>query len=264
MLKHQVVHVIMALSTMVAVLGTTAAAAPVSIVIDHTVHEAYQAVIDGYKQHVPQARFDLMIAPANMSELRDRIIALFAAGDSVDILQGGFGTSQMERFGMFVDLERYIDAEPGFRSQYPEVFFDAARGEQGKLYTFPVGVSAGSGMLYNSRFFSEAGLMDPETGWTKDEFLTTARKLTRKRDDGSFEVMGFVSNPYQWRNWLNISMRSTWFDPDTLEWFPEPQKAAQALQFMFTPTGSASRAVGPSLPGRRQPRSCRRPWCTAF
>jgi multiple sugar transport system substrate-binding protein len=79
--------------------------------------------------------------------------------------------------GLLADLTPFIQGDPDFKMSdyFPNVADIARRGE--KLYAIP-GDFTPMVMYYNKRLFDQAGVPHPKPGWSFQEFLELAKKLT--------------------------------------------------------------------------------------
>lgn len=62
---------------------------------------------------------------------------------------------------------------------------------EGKLYTVPLGMTAGAGIYYNKKMWAEAGLTEADIPKTWDEFEEVGKKLVKKDDNGNITQYGF-------------------------------------------------------------------------
>jgi len=67
----------------------------------------------------------------------------------------------------------------------------------GRYYGFPRNVNAGA-IWFNKDLFDKAGVPYPKPGWTWDELIATAKRLTVKGTDGRPTQFGLY---YSWTNW---------------------------------------------------------------
>lgn len=99
--------------------------------------------------------------------------------------------------GVLLDLTPFVAADSEFdlNAFFPNVVDIARRGP--KLFAIP-GDFTPMVVYYNKAIFDKAGVPYPKSGWTRQEFLETARKLT---GDGTF---GFVLTSWMpgWIMWL--------------------------------------------------------------
>lgn len=99
--------------------------------------------------------------------------------------------------GVLLDLSQFVDRDGEFNLSdfYPNVVDIARRGS--KLYAIP-GDFTPMVVYYNKALFDEAGVPYPKPGWTRNDFLQTARRLTV---NGRY---GFVLTSWMpgWIMWL--------------------------------------------------------------
>jgi multiple sugar transport system substrate-binding protein len=150
-----------------------------------------------------------------------------------------------------VSLDRLTrdDRELALDDYYPGVV--EPNRYRGQLYALPY-VCAPIVVFYNPAVFAAAGLKPPSTNWTWQEFLQTARALTRDTDgDGQTDQWGTLQLPgipssllYVWQNGGDLVDSSGQVAIDRPE-------AIEALAFM----GEISGPQGPALPPSRIPSS---------
>lgn len=99
--------------------------------------------------------------------------------------------------GVLMDLAPFATEDPEFDIDdfYPNVVDIARRGE--KIYAIP-GDFTPMVVYYNKALFDDAGVLYPKPGWNRQEFLETAKRLTR---NGRY---GFVLTSWMpgWIMWL--------------------------------------------------------------
>lgn len=99
--------------------------------------------------------------------------------------------------GVLADLTPLIQADKSFKlSDYWENAVGISQ-RGGKTYAIPLDFTP-IVMYYNRRMFREAGIPEPQAGWTYDEFLVAAKKLTKP---GQYGFM-FASRMPEWITWL--------------------------------------------------------------
>jgi multiple sugar transport system substrate-binding protein len=83
--------------------------------------------------------------------------------------------------GLLADLMPFVRADPDFRlgDRFPNVVDIARRGD--RLYAIP-GDFTPMVVVYNRRLFDEARVPYPKAGWTRDDFLATAKALTVREE----------------------------------------------------------------------------------
>jgi len=127
---------------------------------------------------------------SNQAEYREKVITAIASGAPPDVLLlDGIDVPSFARAGVLLDLAPFA-ARVGLRLEefFPNVLSMFARGDS--VLAFPKGFSPVV-YYYNRALFDAAGIPYPKDGWTVDEFLQTAKALTRDLDgDGSTDQWG--------------------------------------------------------------------------
>ncbi len=154
--------------------------------------------------------------------------------------------------GMLEDLNPWIDADPDFRREdyFDMAFKHVAFDEQqlGMPFLFSPTL-----IFYNKTAFRAVGAKLPEPGWTYDEFLTAAKKLTRDTDgDGKIDFYGVVALTVAntWPQWIWREGGRA-FSEDMSRCTLDSPEAIRALQFIqdmihthkVSPTPTASKAL---------------------
>ena len=104
--------------------------------------------------------------------------------------------------GFLLDLTPYMERD----RIRPDLFVPNAWNyamRDGRVYGWPratYGISLGTGVIaYNREMYRNAGLDYPQPGWTFDDFLSNARRLTiRPSGDGMPTQWGFNRPNYSW------------------------------------------------------------------
>lgn len=86
---------------------------------------------------------------------------------------------------------------------------------EGRTYGFPCNVNANA-VWYNKDLFDRAGIPYPKPGWTWDELIETAKKLTIRDRRGRAQQFGFYWDWQYWtqRNDLIYQFGGRFFTPD--------------------------------------------------
>lgn len=163
--------------------------------------KAEQKNIDAFMKLNPEIQVSLESIPDNYLE---KLVTAFAAGKPPDVLL--LDSVIIPKFleaDVLLDMRPLLEVEPQFDKQayFPEVFNIAVRGE--KIYALPKDFTP-MVVYYNKRIFDEAGVPYPQSGWTWDEFLATAKALTRVMGNPQTDRYGFLVAPYAYQNifWL--------------------------------------------------------------
>lgn len=105
---------------------------------------------------------------------------------------------------VLLPLDEFIDNDPEIATShfYPELI--QGMRTNGKLLGLPSDFSP-IVILYNQDLFDRFGVPYPQPDWTTDDFLETARRLTRDIDgDGRTDVFGFctIDSYNRWPAWV--------------------------------------------------------------
>lgn len=156
-----------------------------------------------------------------------KALAATAAGNPPDIvIQDINSVPTRADAKQSMDLQPYIDKEPGFKDKFYPQLWDATVHE-GHSYGIPFTTDTRL-LFYDKDMFKEAGL-DPEAPpSTWDELIETARKLDKVSDDGNIERLGFYPLTHvDWDFWaLNASGGQSFLQPDGTVTVNTPEKLA--------------------------------------
>lgn len=170
---------------------------PISFMIfgDPAEKAAYEHLVTSFAERRPDIHVKLMHIPSQ-SDYRKRLGLDFSAGTPADIVllnyrrYGNFAAKGvLEPLGGYLSRSTVI-TETDFYPQSIEPFY-----WRGQLMCIPQNLSS-LVIYYNKELFDAAGLPYPEDDWTWDDFLRTAKKLTRDSDgDGSIDQYGVGLEP---------------------------------------------------------------------
>ncbi len=138
---------------------------------------------------------------ANQAEYREKVITSIVSGAPPDVfLLDNIDVPAFIEASVLLDLRTFAPRVGlDLSAFYPNVLGIFARGDA--VYAFPKGFSPVV-YYYNRTLFDAAGLPYPQDGWTWEEFIATARALTRDLDgDGTPDQWGTaVMRPfYAWQ-----------------------------------------------------------------
>jgi multiple sugar transport system substrate-binding protein len=137
-------------------------------------------------------------------------LAEFAAGNAPDVFQIGDGSvATYQQQGVLTDLAPYISGKNGFDPSvsYPAV---AAFGNTGgSTYALTKDYSP-LVFYYNTDLLKKAGLAAPKPGWTWDDMLKMAQKLTIDANGNDATSANF--DPKHIKQW-GLQMPDGWGDP---------------------------------------------------
>jgi len=137
--------------------------------------------------------------------------------------------------GVLRDLSPFIERDADFdlEGYFENVTRIAARGD--RLYAIPLDFTP-MVMYYNKKLFDAAGVPYPRPGWTWDEFLETARKLTVFPEGARAPTQygfNFENQPPLWMMWI-WNNGGDLLDPEgrrATGYFDSPESIA-AVQFL--------------------------------
>ncbi len=174
-----------------AFIGTTAGAAPITLQFygHPTQIAALQPIIDEFNAGQNRIVVEIVRKDANPNV----VVAQHLAGLLPDLIESaGTYTQQYARKGMMADLTPFLAREP---QQYLADFITATMPQntvEGRIYSLPAFLQI-EGMYYNPEVLANAGLHEPEPGWTWDDLRRSAMKAVRKEADGKFATWGITA-----------------------------------------------------------------------
>ncbi len=142
----------------------------------------YQTTIDGYRDEVG-TEIDLSIDITAWAEYWPKLKTSAAAGTPFDVMiMNGPNIMFHAANEILYDLSPYVSADnidmletfPGYLVNVYTLF--------GKVWGLP-NFHATIGMYYNVEHLEQAGLSEPELGWTFDDWLDMSQKLTMRQGD---------------------------------------------------------------------------------
>ena len=177
--------------------GGSGGKGPVSFLVfgDPEELKAYRNVIAAYEERDPDADVRLIEA-SDRDDLIARLSTSFAGGTPPDLFLINYRFyGQFASKGVLEPVEERVDGSDEFELSdfYPQAV-DAFRWN-GELTCMPQNISS-LVVYYNRDVFRQHGVAEPRTGWTWDELVDTAAKLTKNTDrKGRFELYGLGVEP---------------------------------------------------------------------
>lgn len=157
--------------------------------------KAYQSLIDAYEAKNPGASISLIPVPSQKDHAA-KLSAGFAGGSPPDLFLINF-----RRFGQYAargalePLGGRLAASSSVKESdfYPQAI-DAFRFD-GTLTCLAQNISS-QVVYYNKAIFKQYGVAPPKAGWTWDQFLATAKALTKDTNgDGKTDIYGLGVEP---------------------------------------------------------------------
>ena len=168
--------------------------------IEQSIEQRY---IPRFADRHPGVRVSLE-AVSNQAEYRERILTSIAAGAAPDVfLLDNIDVPAFASKDVLLDLGPYA-ARAGLDTAAFDPLVRQIFTVDGHLLAFPKGYTP-MVIVYNKRLFDVAGLPYPSNDWTWDDFLRTAKLLTRDTDgDGQVDQWGtvFDRRVFLWISWL--------------------------------------------------------------
>lgn len=130
-----------------------------------------------------------------------KILTRIAGGAAPDII-----TTEVNYFvtfaakGVLENLTPFLEKDAGFRLSdfFPQIVDRFT--VKGNVYAIPRDVAPFACVFYNKDLFDQAGIPYPTDSWTWDDFLRTARALTKKDENGRVVQYGFYG--WAWQNFV--------------------------------------------------------------
>ncbi|HBG00187.1 MAG TPA: hypothetical protein DDW87_01245, partial [Firmicutes bacterium] len=189
--------------------------------------------LDAFKQAFEAQHPDIEIEYVQIpsSEYYTKVLTMVAGGTPPDVAMLG-----MDKLGTWVprgalqDLTPYIE-EAGLDL---DVFFPAVQEavqHMGGIYAMPRDATT-SVVAYNKTLFDQAGVPYPEAGWTKEDFLNTARALVQKEGTQT-TVFGYAFDTFSdgFIDWLYVNKASV-INPDATGSGLHLPNAVEVLEFL--------------------------------
>ncbi|MCZ0939180.1 MAG: substrate-binding domain-containing protein, partial [Caldilineaceae bacterium] len=209
-------------------MGEAAMAEPVTIRYGrHDPAAGVAVTLESFHEEYP----DIVVSVEQIGEFHAKIPALAAAGTLPDVVRSWEAMAlDMGRNNQFIDVQPYVDGEPGFDAEdfyenwwnYPVV--------EGKRYGVP-DAAAPHVTFYNADLFDEAGVEYPN----KDSFTwTDFEEKARAISDPDNKIWGSETIPVGWHMY---SVKQTWqndgsfYSEDFLESRLDKEETIQAIQF---------------------------------
>jgi multiple sugar transport system substrate-binding protein len=180
--------------------------------------DVYTAIITDFQQAHPAIKVEGEQYTGPGVSYYDKMQTLFAAGEAADVnyVQGWIWQPYALQ-GLLLPLDPFLGRDRAMQRVVPPNYEPQSK-LRGKTYmlTSDTGPMV---IFYNKEHFDRAGVPYPADGWTVDELVDRARKLTRQ--DGGQQFWGYQVNGGYLRNfpWIRLNGAREW---DRIE---EPKKS---------------------------------------
>lgn len=196
-----------------------------SAVVDRAVDEWNRGEFPGASEDIRLERLTIQISSRrdpleSLQHIQERVQTFLAeresAGTPLDVLMVNrlFDFLWAFRSGIIHPLDRFLqqDGNDPLANFLPQAL-ELTR-FRGQTMALPVSLGAGVAR-YNPRHFADAGLPVPDGGWTREEFIAAAQRLTQDSDsDGKIDSWGFRPI-WNFMNWLPFVLQET--DRDVID-----------------------------------------------
>ncbi len=139
------------------------------------------------------------------SDFIQKWISMTTSGETPDVINIGLEATRMAvENDLLLPLDEIVEGDEQLsklKGEYAESLLNGFSVD-GKLYGLPNGTQT-MVMYYNKKMFDEAKIDYPKDGWTWDEFLEDAKKLTK--EDGSVYGYGLSSSYFQLTPWWSTN-----------------------------------------------------------
>jgi multiple sugar transport system substrate-binding protein len=173
---------------------------------------AYETLVAAFEATHPEIDVTIVHVP-DQADYRRRLATDFSAGTPADIVFINYrrcaslaAKGAIEPLGPYLAKSRAIE-ESDFYAETIKPFY-----WEGKLQCIPQNLSS-LVVYYNKSLFDTAGAQYPADDWNWDDFLATAKALTKDTDgDGTIDQYGlgteasiFRLAPFVWQNGVTLS-----------------------------------------------------------
>jgi multiple sugar transport system substrate-binding protein len=153
----------------------------------------YANAIARFNQRYPNVTVKDNYTPFELwSEYANKLTTQVAGGQTLDLIHVAIeGTRLVASKGLLEPLDELIAGDEAMKTLLDTEFAQPLKDAftiDGKLYQIPVEWN-NMVIYYNTKMFAEAGIAPPTAEWTWDDFLNTAKALTK--GEGGDKVYGF-------------------------------------------------------------------------
>ena len=196
--------------------------------------DMFKEVVEEFERRHPDIDVEMLIVP--WDAYHRKIFTMAAAQSRLDVmrLSTTYFNQLMER-GVILCLDEFIEQDKD------EVdlgdFYEGTLGscmKDGHTYGLPIQAYPW-GFYYNENLFNAAGLSPPDRTWTwKGKFLDAAKRLTKRRPDGTVEQYGcYIPSNRDSIMRLVIANGGNMFNEDNSRSVFNSAETREAIQFVY-------------------------------
>ena len=203
--------------------------------VDPSFMRVEREIKDGFEQQHPGVRVQIESIPGPTNQCYvPKLLMMFIAGNPPDVI--ALDASSAAVFinnNLLTDLMPLMATDTQFdlRQYFPTALDIARRGQ--KLFAVPLDFTP-MVIIYNRKLFREAGVAYPKAGWSRDEFLIAAKKLS-VHEPGKPDRYGlfFQKEMSLWFPWIWAAGTDV-LSPDGLHavGYLDSPKTIDAIQFL--------------------------------
>lgn len=168
------------------------------------------SIIDRFNEQNPGIKAVFNTVPDNNDKVTKLDILAMGGGD-IDVMPMADGDQFMRmQNGMLAPLDEFIAADGVDMEANFGAYAEWAKSD-GTYYSVPLRVNL-QGIFYNKDMFDAAGLPYPDDNWTVEEYVETARKLTK--GSGADKIYGTYTHTWS-GEWNSIgAQKGTYYTAD--------------------------------------------------
>lgn len=176
----------------------------------------------------PGIKVNYIVGP--VEGYHDKLLARIAGGEVPDVAMIG-----QDQYPAFAEKNAVVKLDEHITSEYKSDLYPAVLQTityKGSIYAVPRDVTAVA-MYYNKKLFDEAKVSYPKEGWTWDDFLTTAKALTKTDASGKPVQWGFhfATNPAGFYEWI-LQNGGAYVSPDGTKSMLGNKETMESIQFL--------------------------------
>lgn len=185
---------------------------------------------EAFEKANPDIELNMVSLPAD--GYYDKILTMVAGGNPPDI-----SMLAMDQLAVYASKNALTNLDPYIKKyKYPVDDLYPVVKEivtyKGHIWALPRDVTSNA-IYYNKKLFDEAGVPYPKPGWTWDDFLETAKKLTKYDANGKPIQWGFSFPTYPdgYYDWL-LQNNGGFVNKDATKSIVNTPETIEALQFL--------------------------------
>lgn len=180
-----------------------------------------------FNQTHDDVQVEILVSP----DYDRKLDAMIAANDAPDVFETSSDWYHVRSdLGQLVDLNEYVQRDGFDLSQYYDTMIGDFKTFDGKLESLPIGMATFA-MAINKDLFKAAGaeLPDPDKGWTWEQCLEAAKKITS--GEGAGKIYG-LSDLWMYQQIASYLYGGRYTTPDFSEAVVNTPESIKGFQFI--------------------------------